>query len=64
MQNGFKAGSIVEKVKEELNKTINAKRRLLEKNFINFRFDEFKKGQQQVMNQLEELEKKKAAKSP
>ncbi|TNV73030.1 hypothetical protein FGO68_gene17551 [Halteria grandinella] len=58
-QNTFKAGSIVEKVKEELNKTINAKRRLLERNFINFRFDEFKKGQQQVVQQLEEIEKKK-----
>jgi len=29
-------------VKDELNKTIIAKRQLLEKNFINFRFDEFK----------------------
>jgi hypothetical protein len=38
----FKPGSIVDRVKEELDRTIAAKRRLLEKNFINFRFDEFK----------------------
>jgi hypothetical protein len=42
-------------VKDELNRTIHAKRRLLEKNFINFRFDEFKKGQQKVVRQLEEI---------
>lgn len=38
-----KAGNIVDRVKDELHRTIQAKRKLLEKNFINFRFDEFKK---------------------
>jgi hypothetical protein len=41
--NNEKPGSIVEKVKDELNKTVKAKRLLLERNFMNFRFDEFKK---------------------
>lgn len=63
-QETFKPGSIVEKVKDELNKTIHAKRRLLERNFIHFRFDEFKKGKQQIVQELEEIERKKASKSP
>ncbi len=37
-----KPGQIVEKVKDELHKTIEAKRKLLERNYINFRYDEFK----------------------
>ena len=37
-----KPGHVVEKIKDELHKTVEAKRRLLERNFINFRFDEYK----------------------
>lgn len=44
----FKPGMILEKVKDELNKTVIAKRKLLERNFINFRFDEFKESQKSV----------------
>ena len=44
----LKPGMIVEKVKDELNKTVAAKRKLLERNFINFRFDEFKSSYKNV----------------
>ncbi len=37
-----KPGAVVERVKDELHKTIEAKRKLLERNFIHFRFDEYK----------------------
>jgi hypothetical protein len=39
-----------------LHRTVQAKRKLLEKNFINFRFDEFKKEQMMAKLQLEENE--------
>lgn len=55
----FKPGSIVDRVKEELDRTIAAKRRLLEKNFINFRFDEFKANKISAFRQLEEFNQKK-----
>ena len=35
-------GDIVEMVKDELNHTVEAKKKLVEKNYVNFRFDEFK----------------------
>ena len=35
-------GLVLDKIKEELHKTVEAKRKLLERNFINFRFDEYK----------------------
>ena len=38
----LKPGHVVDKIKDELHKTVEAKRRLLERNFINFRFDEYK----------------------
>ena len=38
----IKPGHVIDRVKEELHKTIDAKRKLLERNFINFRFDEYK----------------------
>lgn len=52
-----KAGNIVDRVKDELHRTVQAKRKLLEKNFINFRFDEFKKEQLRAKLQLEEDER-------
>lgn len=52
-----KPGNIVDRVKDELHKTVQAKRKLLEKNFINFRFDEFKKEQLRAKLQLEEHER-------
>jgi hypothetical protein len=54
-----KAGNIVDRVKDELHRTIQAKRKLLEKNFINFRFDEFKKEQLMAKLQLEEDERER-----
>ena len=35
-------GDIVEMVKDELNHTVEAKKKLVEKNYVNFRFNEFK----------------------
>ena len=55
-----KAGNIVERVKDELHRTVQAKRKLLEKNFINFRFDEFKKEQLMAKQQLEEDDRERA----
>lgn len=55
----FKPGSIIERVKDELEKTVTAKRKLLEKNFISFRFDEFKKQNEGVLMQVEAIERKK-----
>jgi hypothetical protein len=57
--NKIKPGCIVEKVKEELNKTVEAKRKLLEKNFINFRFDEYRRSLQKAKEELEELDRKR-----
>lgn len=54
-----KAGNIVDRVKDELHRTVQAKRKLLEKNFINFRFDEFKREQLRAKQQLEEDERER-----
>jgi hypothetical protein len=59
-ESNYRSGLVVEKIKDELHKTVEAKRKLLERNFINFRFDEYKNPQ--AVNQLEEIERKMAGK--
>lgn len=60
----YKPGHIVDRVKDELHRTVQAKRKLLEKNFINFRFDEFKKEQLKAKQLLEENEIVRGVPSP
>lgn len=62
--NNEKPGSIVDKVRDELNKTVKAKRLLLERNFMHFRFDEFKKQNQNPVQQLEEPKEQRRKKVP
>ncbi len=59
-ESNYRPGLVVEKIKDELHKTVEAKRKLLERNFINFRFDEYKNPQ--AANQLEEIERKMVGK--